>query len=124
MAKIKSDEFWITNISTRNVSLMDLRFTIPARTHRNLLDSRHFNFTPEQLQKSADSGSLFTKRSMIKVRKVAPEIIVKPGLYVSKAPLFLTEHPELSQVVIKEEHYEELQVSDEDFAEEMTKDEK
>lgn len=61
---------------------------------------------------------------MIKVRKVAPEIIVKPGLYVSKAPLFLTEHPELSQVVIKEEHYEELQVSDEDFAEEMTKDEK
>jgi len=119
----KPAEFWISNVSERNVCLGDLRLTIPARKHMNLLDSRHFHFTWEQLQKSSESGSLYTKRSMVKVRKVPPPLpAVKSGLHVSTAPLFLTEHPELSQVVIREEHYEELQISDEEFAEEMTKD--
>ena len=119
--KPKQPEFWITNISKRNVSLRDLRLSIPARSHMNLLDKGHFKFTIEELKKSAKEGSLFLKKDKIKVRETAPVIAVKPGLYQSKEPLFLAENPELSQVRVEEKIYEELQISDEQFAEDLTK---
>lgn len=116
-------EFWISNVSKKNVSLRDLRLSIPAMSHMNLLDKRHFNYSLDELNKSATSGSLFLKRNKIKVRKVAPEIAVKPGLYKTTEPMYLAEHPELSQVVIENKIYPELQVSDEKFVEELTKEE-
>jgi len=90
----------------------------------NLLDSRHFHYNLEQLENSKKSGSLYKKSHMIKVREVPPGLPpVKPGIYVSKTPLYMAENPDLSRIVIKEEYYKELDVSDEEFAEEMTTDE-
>jgi len=75
-------EFWITNISqTYDVSLADLRLTIRRGESRNLLDGKHYSYTLEQLQKSAESGSIKTKSKVIKVRDVPPKIIA-PGRYV------------------------------------------
>jgi len=124
----KITEFWITNITKLDVMLGDLRLSVPNRTHMNLLDSKHFHYSLAQLQESEKSGSLYKKSDKIKVRKVRPEILVEPGLYVSEAPLYMTEHPELSQVIIEHVDYEELHVgsglkiSDEEFANQLTED--
>lgn len=112
---ISNHQFWITNISKKNVGLTDLRLTVPAKRSMNLMDTKHFHYTLEQLEASADSGSIFAKRDKIKVRSVPPEISVKPGLYV------LNENRNIkprSQLKIVEKQYEELNVSDEKFAEE------
>lgn len=113
-------EFWVTNISKLNVSLGDLRFSIPAGKSFNLLDSKHFHYTLEQLQKSAESGSLFKKRDKIILRKNSPlndHNVIK--LEVSSVPF-----PHRKRTTIKVEHkvYEELQLSDEKFAEEFSDD--
>ena len=55
--KNKKMEFWVTNISSTNVSLSDLALTIKARSTVNLLDEKHYNFTLEQLLKSKASVS-------------------------------------------------------------------
>jgi hypothetical protein len=109
-------EFWIKNISKTDVSLGDLALIVPHERNMNLLDSKHFSYTLEQLEKSAASGSLFRKRDKIKIRKVAPEIIVKPGIYISNEPRGTIPR---SLVVIEEKRYEELEISDEKFAEEF-----
>jgi hypothetical protein len=70
----------------------------------------------EQLKKSAESGSLFKKRNKLVVRKLAP-----PDPKKDKAPINReTSIPsrERSTFIIKEEKYEELQFSDEEFAQE------
>jgi hypothetical protein len=84
MTQKKKYEFWITNISQdRDVSLADLRLTIRKGENRNLLDSRHYDYTVEQLEKSAESGSIKAKSHYIKVRRVRPRRVVMPGLYTS-----------------------------------------
>lgn len=113
---MSNHEFWIKNISKCNVCLSDLALTVPRGRAYNLLDSKHFHYTLEQLEKSAASGSLFVKRNAIKVRNVPPQVIVKPGIYVANEPRELKLR---SQVKIEEKHYEELAVSDEQFAEEF-----
>lgn len=121
--RITEHQFWISNISKSNVCVADLALTIPARRSVNLLDKRHYSYTIEQLEISAKSGSLFKKSNKLKVRRVEPDPpLVKPGTYVSKAPLFLSKLPLRSTLVIEEPNYEELQVSEQSFAEEMTKD--
>lgn len=111
-------EFWITNVSDLNVSLRDLALSVPARRSMNLLDSKHFNYTLEQLEKSAESGSLFKKGKLIKVRKVAPDEEVKPGIHTTKTPLFM--RLKYKAIIIEEPEYEELQISDEQFADEWS----
>ena len=64
--------FWITNISNRNVSLSDLNLTIKAYSSINLMDSKHYNYSIEQINKSVLNGSIYNKRNKIFVRKVAP----------------------------------------------------
>ena len=109
-------EFWISNISNRNVSLSDLYISVPAMSTINLLDTKHYPFTLEQLQKSASEGSLFRKRNMIVVRKVGPYStnIIHDIQLDTSSPMPQRSH---SAYEIKEEKFEELEVSDEEFAE-------
>lgn len=107
--------FWVTNISNRNVTLTDLALNIPAYRTVNLMDTKHYQYTVEQLQKSATSGSLFLKRNMIVVRKVAPEIHKEKKLINHQTAIPSRER---SIIEIKEEKYEELQTTDEQFASE------
>ena len=107
--------FWVTNISNRNVSLADLNLTIKAYASVNLLDMRHYQYKIEQLKTSVESGSIFKKRDKIIVRKVAPEVL-KANVPLTRETFIPTR--ERSLLSIKEENYEELNVSDEEFAKE------
>src|SRR3990167_9030865 len=116
MSNGKEHGFWLTNVSRKNVCLSDLAITIPAKRSMNLLDPKHFTYTLEQLEQSAASGSIFIKRDKIKVRNVAPDVVVKPGIYVLNESRG-TKPRSLLQIV--EKRYEELNVSDEKFDEEF-----
>jgi len=115
--------FWLTNISNMNVSLTDLNLTVKAYSCVNLLDAKHYYYTPEQLQKSAESGSIFKKRNKLVVRKISPEIL-QPINFQFGANSISVVHDafipsrERSVLTIKEENYEELNISDEQFADE------
>jgi hypothetical protein len=112
--KKEDPTFWLTNISSMNVSLMDLSLTVKAFSSVNLMDKKHYPYTLEQLTKSSESGSIFKKRDKLVVRKIAPEILI------ANIPLnretFIPSR-ERSVLSIKEEHYDELNISDEQFAE-------
>lgn len=107
--------FWLTNFSNRNVSLADLNLTVKAFSSINLLDKKHYDYTLEQLEKSRKEGSIFAKRTMLKVREVAP-IVTKMNVPFDRETFIPTR--ERSTFSIKEEHYDELNLSDEDFAKE------
>lgn len=111
--KKEAPTFWVTNISPMNVSLADLNLTIKAFSSVNLLDKRHYTYSAEELYKSFESGSLFKKRDRIVVRKVAPEVL-KANVPFTRETFIPSR--ERSTLVIKEENYEELNVSDEEFA--------
>lgn len=108
--------FWITNISERNVSLADLDLTIKAFTSINLLDTKHHMYTREQLEKSAKDGSLFKKRRLLKIRKFAPIFENKDALIDQEA---IIPSRQRSVLALKEEKYEELNITDEQFVEEI-----
>ena len=112
---MNNNTFWVTNISNRNVSLADLNLTIKAFSSINLLDKKHYSFTKEQLLKSETSGSIFNKRNKIVVRKIAPAIIKMNMPMIAETYIPSRERSVYS---IKEEKYEELNMSDEDFAKE------
>lgn len=82
----------------------------------NLLDSKHFNYTLKTLEASAKSGSLFKKQNLVKVRQVAPVELPKTLLTVYKYPRYVASR---SAVVVTEPKYEELNFSDEKFAEDF-----
>lgn len=107
----KHPEFWIKNISKMNVSLSDLQLVVPAGISWNLLDQKHFRYTPEQLEKSAKDGSIFKKSDRIKVRKVTPVEPVKPGIYMATDPLELQRASKFRSLVkIEEKRFEELEI--------------
>lgn len=110
---MKKISFWLTNLSNRNVSLADLNLTIKAFSTVNLMNTKHYYYTLEQLEKSASSGSIYKKRKILSVRKVEPTIFKMdvPILRETYIP-----SRERSVYSIKEEHYAELSVSDEEFA--------
>jgi hypothetical protein len=105
--------FWITNISNRNVSLADLNLTIKALTSVNLLDGKHYDYSLEQLLASSKNGSLAKKKDKLVIRQVAPEI-TKKSIVIDRETMIPSR--ERSTYSIKEEHYEELNISDEEFA--------
>jgi hypothetical protein len=102
--------FWITNLCNRNVSLADLNLTVPAFRSINLLDKRHYSYTMEQLEKSAENGSLFHKRDKLSVRQVPPTIIKVNMPFLEETYIPSRERSILS---IKETHYEELDLPEE-----------
>lgn len=114
MSKKTIDTFWVSNISNRNVSLYDLGLTIPAGKSVNLLDRKHYFFNKEELVSSAVSGSLFKKKDKIVVRKVPPvfESVVKLEVSTYSMPFKVR-----STVQTTEQNYDELDISDEAFAE-------
>ncbi len=106
---------WITNISNRNVCLADLAFTIPAYATVNLLDTKHYHYSIEQLEKSINSGSIFNKRNKIIVRIKPPEVPLKLNAPMQNDVFFPSRQKSILDV--HEEKYEELNLSDEVFAE-------
>lgn len=115
MKKNDAQSFWVTNISKMNVSLADLNLTIKAFSSVNLLDSKHYQYTKEQVINSVKSGSIFKKRDKIIVRKIPPEIL-QANIPLARETFIPSR--ERSVLVLKEENYEELNISDEQFAEE------
>lgn len=105
---------WVINISNRNVSLTDLNLTIRALTSVNLLDKKHYQYSIKQIQDSITSGSLFKKRDIIKIRQSAPTIIKKNMSVAINAQIPSRDR---SIFTIKKENYEELNVTDEQYAE-------
>lgn len=120
--KKKEPEFWVSNISDRNVSLSDLALVIRARTHVNLLDSRHYHFTQEQLQLSADSGSLFKKNNLLKVRKLIPPDPIIKKLEISNETIERRTSV-YSNLEIVEPQIDELNVSETEFIDQLTTEE-
>jgi hypothetical protein len=109
--------YWVTNTCSMNVSLADLNLTIKAYSSVNLLDGRHYNYTLEQLQKSALSGSIFKKRDKIVLRQNAP-VVLKNKLVISES--FVPSRG-YSLFNIKHEEYDELKISEEDDKEAQKK---
>lgn len=101
-------------MSSRNVSLADLNLTINAYTTVDLL-TKHYHYTMSQLINSVKSGSIYKKRDKIKVREVAPEVF-KFNIPTAEETFF----PDRTKSIfsVKEEYYQELDMSDEKFAEE------
>jgi hypothetical protein len=112
-AKDNQMEFWVTNISNLRVSLADLDLTIKPYTSVNLLDKKHFKYTVEQLELSFKSGSLFKKSDKIVKRLNAP----RPNINKIEISEQYLKREDRSLFSIKEQKYEELTISDEQFAE-------
>lgn len=108
-------DFWITNISKMNVCLRDLNLTVKARSSINLMDLKHYRYTLEQLQKSAESGSLYRKSDKIKVCNVTPTFRSK-HIQLSKEPLARVNNPLFSTATVVEEKFEELLDNDIEMA--------
>jgi hypothetical protein len=113
--KKQSPPFWVTNISNMNVTLTDLALNIPAYRTVNLMDTRHYQYTMGQLQKSASSGSIFKKRNKIVVRNIGPAIS-KETKPIDRETVIPSRNRSVFE--IKEEKYEELEITDEALANE------
>lgn len=109
-----SEQFWVSNISNMNVSLSDLGLTIPAHKSVNLLDKRHYSFNKEDLILSATSGSLFKKKSKVVVRKIPPAIEAPKIPEVDHNAIVPSRRRSIIQ--IEKIQYEELDISDDTFA--------
>lgn len=111
--------FWLTNISNRNVSLTDLALTVRAHTSVNLLDKKHYQYSQEQLEESAKNGSIFKKGRLLKVRRVAP-IQVSSDMLLEREAVIPTRQRSILE--IKEDNYEELSITDEQFVQDVMED--
>jgi len=106
-------EYWITNISKTNICLSDLGLTINAYLTVILLDSKYYYYTEEQIEKSATIGSIYKRKDKLIKREIAPEII-KHEILINKNEIIPSR--ERSTYSIKQEIYEELNITDEQFA--------
>jgi len=113
----KDKDFWVTNISNRDIALHDLGVVVRAKTSINLLNSRHYNLTLEQLEKSLATGSLFSRRHAVIKRKSPPTLNSTSFKIAIDRDAIIPDRTR-SIYEIKQENYEELIVSDEQFAEE------
>lgn len=119
MSDFQPDEFWVVNISDRNVTLSDLRISIPHHSSLNLLDSRHYSYTYQQLKQSALEGSIFKKRDKIKVGKQPAEKPDPIKHTLSNRPMVRRKR---SAVKVEKMEFEEFAMSDEEYAAEMARD--
>lgn len=110
MRNSSKQEYWVANISPRNVTLADLALNIKAFGIVNLLNKKHYNYTFEQLEKSRISGSIFKKSNMIKVRNSSPPIIEKKTISISKDATMPSRAKSIFQ--INEVEYDELKVAE------------
>jgi hypothetical protein len=110
--------FFVINVSNRNVCLSDLALTIPAGRCYDLLND-NFSFTIEQLKASLKDGSLYRKRDKIKIGKGRPEVAEVGRIQMSEYPIITRNR---SAIKIEEPVFEDLMLSDEDYANEMAND--
>jgi hypothetical protein len=111
-----SDFFWVTNISKKIVSLTDLGICIYPMRSVNLLDNKHYSLTKEQLIASASSGSLLAKSKLLSVRKVPPPNTPKVRIPFQEDAIYPSK--QRSAVEVEDIKYEELNISDDDYANE------
>ena len=120
MKKVRH-EFWVTNIHPKkDISLGDLRLTIRKGESRNLLDSRHYTYTLDQLEESVKTGSIKKRSRWIKVRNLPPRYPVKPGRYQ------LAENGRFGKlrykIEIEEKDFKELHVDKKELQEQFAAD--
>jgi len=108
--------FWITNFSNRNVSLADLNITLPAGKSIDLLAYKGATFGLAELEKSLTSGSLYHKKHLVSKRLVPPGQPLKNE--ITDTTYRLVPKPR-SVIEIKEEQFDELNISDEQFADQQ-----
>lgn len=118
-SNFNDSDFWVTNVSKRNVTLHDLAISIPKGQSYNLLDSNNFSYTEEQLIKSATEGSLWIKRKFIKMGIQPREVPQNEGPTISNQPIQIRK---FSAVTLEEPEYADWLYSDEEFAHEMSED--
>lgn len=107
--------FFVINVSDRNVCLSDLALTVPAGRCYDLLND-NFSFTIEQLKASLKDGSLYRKRDKIKIGKGRPQTVEVGQREVSEYPIITRNR---SAVKVDEPVFEDLVISDDDYANEM-----
>ena len=112
---MQKKDYWVTNISKMNVGLSDLNLTIKALSSVNLLDKKHYSYTLEQLELSRLQGSIAKKKDKIFVREIPPEIKKKETAFIRDA---IMPNREKSIFDVKTIQYEELNLTDEQFADE------
>ncbi len=105
-------------MSNRLISLGDLGILVQPYQSINLLDPKHYFFTEEQIQASLKNGSLYKRSDKIVVRKIPP-----PKVYKGPSPIGLdtkNEYPSKIRSLLehKEFNYEEMQVTDDEYARE------
>ncbi len=75
-----NEELWVTNISRiQDISISDLKVTIRRGQSINLLAKGRngkslYNFTKKDIENSRNTGSLFKKQHVLKIREVAPVV--------------------------------------------------
>ena len=123
MAKV-TYHFWISNIAKNDIILGDLGIRVPAGAHMNLLDTKYYSYTPEELIKSAKSGSLhqYIKRNKMCIRRIPPTKETKLLQEDPRAwdPSIVISRPLRSAIEVEEPYYEELEISDETYASEAS----
>lgn len=112
----KSKQIWVKNISDRDVSLTDLNLTIKSNKSINLLDSKRYHLTEEQINNSLKSGSLYKKSSKIKLLANPPNINKSLMQIMPKTSIPTRAR---SGIPIIAPNYTELEISDDAFAEEL-----
>ena len=114
---------WITNLSSsRDVAIHDLNLVVRKRTSINLYDFRRYpHLTFEQINNSAQFGDLLLKTNLkiISIRVVPPSNRNKP-LYDLELAENILPRKARSAITSEEKHFDELEISDTDFADQAT----
>ena len=111
--KAKVNEFFVINITNKNIVLGDLYTTVPARATVNFL-SKHYNFTLDQLIDSATKGSLFRKRSMLWLRNGE---LIKDKEVIKLEDAIMPSRTNSKSVLEPEVYDELLDISDDEYLE-------
>ena len=109
-------DFWISNVSKRMVSISDIGILLQPYQSVNLLDSRHYAISEEQIRSSLANGGLYRARDKVYVRKVPPVVTPKPGIKIKMEENL--EFPSQVRSIIKHKqfNYEELHITDDEYA--------
>ncbi len=79
-------EFWVVNISRKDVSIEDLAVRIPRGKSCNLL-GKGYRLTEDEIRDSLTNGSLARKQGpYLRIRDYAPQALPAGGIYRSKKP--------------------------------------
>jgi len=107
---------WLTNITKNKIVLSDLKFTLQPNQTIDILDSKHSNYTVEEINASIKTGSIGARlNKSIFVRILPPKKHTDRKIEMSKVSF---PYKQRSIVEVEEVDYEELHIgiSDEEYA--------